>query len=579
MNQREPIRTYGGRRWAVTVLFSLLALALLWRDVDLQLMRKGFLQEHGDARHLRVVQIPAHRGMITDRNGEPLAVSTPVHSVWAVPRRLLEAGHRIDELAALLDTDGKHIRGLIQPRLNREFVYLRRHVDPDLAERVMALGVPGVFLEREFRRYYPAGEVTAHVIGFTNVDDAGQEGVELAYDASLRPSLGAKRVIKDRIGRIVENVESIQPPRPGRDLALSIDKRIQYLAYRELKAAIQRHDALAGSMVVLDAETGEVLAMVNQPSFNPNNRGALRGEYYRNRAVTDLFEPGSTVKVFTVAAALESGRFTPSTPVDTSPGLYRVGRHTVRDLHNYGILDLATVLTKSSNVGSSRIALSMEPERLWQMFHKVGFGSVTGSAFPGEAAGRLPDFRNWREIEHATLAFGYGLSVNTLQLAQAFGVMAADGMLMPVTLQRVGGAVQGQRVLSEASARQVRAMLQKSTVEGTARLSRIPGYTVAGKTGTVHKNTESGYAPDRYRALFAGMAPASAPKLVAVVMVDEPRRGQYFGGQVAAPIFSQVIGDALRLLDVPPDDLQSIGRSRVASLGAEAMVEGGGVVQ
>lgn len=565
MTEQNTVTRYPARRWLLMGLFALGMGALLWRAADLQLMRNVFLQDHGDARSLRVVEIPAHRGMVTDRYGEPLAVSTPVHAVWATPRQLLAGEGRLPELAKLLNMDVRELKTLLEDRVGREFVYLRRHLDPGLAQRVAALGLPGVSLGREYRRYYPASEVTAHILGFTNVDDIGQEGIELAFDKWLRGTPGAKRVLKDRLGRIVENVESIRPSSPGQDLVLSIDRRVQYLAYRELKAAVQRNAARGGSIVMLDAKSGEVLAMVSQPSYNPNNRGGLKRDYFRNRAVTDVFEPGSAIKPFTIASAIETGKYTPATVVDTRPGYISVGGHTIRDLQNYGVIDVATVIKKSSNVGASKIALSLDPKGLWVMLTNVGFGQITDSGFPGEASGHLDDYRSWPEVEHATLAFGYGLSVTALQLAQAYTVLAADGLLYAVTLQKLQDKPQGQRVMKESTAAAVRSMLEAVVHEGgTGQLAQITGYRVAGKTGTVHKSIAGGYAEDRYVSVFAGMAPATRPRLVMVVVIDEPRGHQHFGGQVAAPVFSKVMGGAMRLMNIAPDDTTGLKRQRLA---------------
>lgn len=546
---------YTVRRRLVLGVFALAMLSLVARAVYLQVLERDFLQGEGDARHQRVVAIPAHRGMISDRNGEPLAISTPVDSVWANPQEAVSAREALPRLARVLGMDRDELYRRLAERSGREFVYLARHVNPEVAQQVMALAIPGVSLQREYRRYYPMGEVTGHVLGFTNVDDRGQEGLELAYDAWLAGEPGAKRVIRDRLGRTVEDVERIRAPRPGKSLQLSIDRRVQYLAYRELKAAVQAHGARSGSIVVLDAVNGEILAMVNQPTFNPNSRKGLRGDLYRNRAVTDVFEPGSTIKPFTIAAGLESGAYRPSSRVDTAPGLLRVAGHTIRDARNYGVIDLGTVITKSSNVGASKIALSLDPADLWGMFSRVGFGQVTGSSFPGEASGVLSGYARWREIERATLAFGYGLSVTPLQLTQAYASLAADGVLHPATFI-AGQQTAARRVMQPATARAVRAMMNGVVSDtGTGLRASVPGYQVAGKTGTVRKSTGGGYADDRYIAVFAGMAPASAPRLVAVVMINEPNAGGYYGGEVAAPIFARVMSGALRLLDITPDDV------------------------
>ena len=542
------------RRGLVMTGLAFATMGLMWRAVDLQLTHKDFLQNQGDARHLRVVEINATRGRIVDRNHQPLAISTPVDSVWINPRQLADERDRWPALIELLKIRGDDLQRLIEERIEREFVYLKRHIDPEIAKKVVGLGLPGVHMQREYRRYYPMGEVAAHVVGFTNVDDVGQEGVELAFEEALRGSNGSKRVIKDRYGQIIEEVEYIRAPSDGADLVLSLDRRIQFLAYRALKAAVQKHGALGGSVVVLDSRTGEVLAMANQPAYNPNNRADRVGARFRNRAVTDVFEPGSTVKTFTVASALETGRFKPGSRIDTRPGILKVGRHKVSDLHNYGVIDVATVIKKSSNVGASKIALDLPPEQLWDTLDSVGFGKTTGSGFPGESGGYLSDYMGWSDIERATLAFGYGLSVTPLQLAQAYSVIASGGLAYPVTFQKVETPDEPERVLAAHATLQVRAMLEAVTGPGgTGKRARISGYRVAGKTGTVRKSTVGGYSEDRYIAVFAGMAPASSPRLVATVTIDEPSGKEYYGGQVAAPVFAEVMAGALRLRGVAPD--------------------------
>jgi cell division protein FtsI (penicillin-binding protein 3) len=542
------------RHGLVLGAFFLFVCGLSVRAVQLQLLHKDFLQTHADARHLRVVEQPAHRGIITDRNEQPLAISTPVGSIWTNPSETLLAGEKLAELAEHLGYSTAELKDLLASRAQREFVYLRRHVEPELAAAVMQMGVPGVHIQSEYKRYYPGSEVFAHLIGFSNIDDSGQEGLELSFDDWLKGRSGAKRVVKDRLGRIIENVESIRAPALGRDLVLSIDKRVQYLAYRELKAAVLAHRARAGSVVVIDVRSGELLALVNQPSFNPNNRRELKGEFYRNRAVTDLFEPGSTLKPFTIAAALESGLYEPESTIDTHPGQFAVGHHIVRDIHNYGVIDVATVIRKSSNVGAAKIALSLDPESLAGTLTTIGFGRTIGSGFPGETPGHLADAKTWRDIEQATIAFGYGLSVTALQLAQAYQVLANDGVKVPLSVLRQDLAVSGERVWSSATAGYLRSMLEAVVESGTGRKAKVPSYRTAGKTGTVHKTVEGAYAEDRYLSLFAGFVPASDPRLVAVIVVDEPK-GEYFGGLVAAPIFSHTMSGALRLLNIPPDDL------------------------
>ena len=540
------------------------------RSAQLQLVDHEFLQGQADARHLRVVEVPAHRGMMTDRNGEPLAISTPVQSVWANPKELVAAPADLRGLAHLLKLKPEQLQRLLGQRKSREFVYLRRHLSPDLADQVMALGIPGLYLQQEYRRYYPAGEVAAHLVGFSNVDDQGQEGLELAFDDWLSGEPGAKRVVKDGRRHIIENVENIRSARPGKELVLSIDRRIQYLAYRELKAAVRQHRARSGSMVVLDNRTGEVLAMVNQPAFNPNNRKRLKADKMRNRALTDVFEPGSTMKPFVIAAALESGDYRPASRIDTSPGLVQVGVHTIRDKHDYGRLDLTGVLRKSSNVAASKIALALEPEDFWTGLSDAGFGVVTDSGFPGEASGYLADFNRWRDIERATLAYGYGLSVTGVQLAQAYSVLANDGYRVPITLLKrdADSELERQAAFSPMVARAVRKMMESVVAaDGTAPLAAVNGYRVAGKTGTAHKSEAGGYAKKRYLSVFAGMAPASDPRLVAVVVINEPSNGEYYGGKVAAPVFSRVMAGALRLLNIPPDAVSLLHTQRTGTEG------------
>ena len=556
MKRNSDRKCYPGRKFILVLCMGLAAMTLVGRAVTLQVLDKQFLVNQGQARHLRTVSLSAHRGMLRDRNGEPLAVSTPVESVWVNPQMLGNEQQRIPELTRLLSLEHASVKRTLASRADREFIYLKRHVSPALAEQVMALEIPGVYLQREYRRYYPDGEVAAHLVGFTNIDDVGQEGLELAYQEWLEGEPGEKRVIMDKGRHIVEDVESISRPRLGKDLELSIDRRIQYLAYRELKAAMKTHRAKAASAVVLDVTSGEVIAMVNQPSFNPNNRQRLRSSSLRNRAVTDVFEPGSTMKPFIVAAALKSGLYRPDTPVSTSPGWYRVGVNTVRDVHDYGQLDVTGVIRKSSNVGISKIALSLVSENIWKLLSDVGFGVQTFSGFPGEASGLLPYYGGWNKIETATLSFGYGLSATPLQLAQAYAVLASGGIKRSVTFLHDEQAAEERRVMPAQVARQVLDMLEQVTAPGgTALQARITGYRVAGKTGTVRKSVAGGYSDDKYVAVFAGMAPASNPRFVMVVMVDEPSAGKYYGGQVAAPVFSRVMAGALRLMAVPPDDV------------------------
>ncbi len=547
-------RSFRLRTACVAVAFALVAAGLLWRAVDLQLVDREFLQNQGNERFTRVAEIAAHRGTVTDRFGEPLAVSTPVDTVWANPRELALSAEQLPRLAKALKRDPNELARRVTSNLNRQFLYLARHMQPGEAAKVKALGIPGVYTTREYRRYYPAGEVAGQVLGFTDVDDAGQEGLELAFDHWLAGEDGAKRVIQDNLGRVVQDVESIRPARPGRDLVLSIDLRIQYLAYRELKAAIRTQRARSGSVVVLDVTTGEVLAMVNQPAYNPNDRDQRRPGAYRNRAATDILEPGSSIKPFIVAAALASGRYSDTSVVDTAPGFYKVGSKVIEDKKNLGAIDLATILARSSNVGMARIALSLEPEQIYTTLTRLGFGQVTTSGYPGESAGVLSNYSHWRPIGIATMSYGYGLSVTPLQLVHAYATLGAFGISRPVSFLRVDAPVAGERVLDESAARQLVQMLEAVvTPGGTGLQAAIPGYRVAGKTGTAWKSNAGGYSTDRYMAVFGGVAPATAPRLAAVVVIDEPGAGLYYGGDVAAPVFSRVVGGALRLLAVAPD--------------------------
>lgn len=565
MKEKQAINDYPMRRRMVLLIFVMAMGSLLWRAFDLQILRQDFLRDHGDARSLRVVDIPSHRGMITDRNGEPLAISTPVSSIWTTPHELLAESTSIKKLADAIDMEESELQSMLKERISRKFVYLKRHVSPETENKIMALELPGVYRQREYRRYYPAGEVTAHIIGFTNVDDEGQEGLELAYNDWLKGKNGKKRVLKDRLGRIIENIESIEPPSKGKELQLSIDKRIQYLAYRELKASVNYHKAKSATLVMLDAKTGEVVSMVSQPSYNPNNRSGLKSSHFRNRTVTDVFEPGSTMKPFTVSAALASGLYQAGSMIDTTPGFYKVGAHTIRDIKNYGPIDIATVIKKSSNVGASKIALSLEPSYIWKMLSRLGFGQPTGSGFPGESGGRLDGYNNWSEVELATLSFGYGLSVTALQLAQAYSVLAADGLVLPVSYTKVSGTITARRAMPKAVAQQVISMMEAVTQpDGTGKRAGVIGYRIAGKTGTAHKSTRGGYADNRYLSLFAGIAPASDPRLVMVIMIDEPQAGQYYGGQVAAPVFSRVMDGALRILNLPPDNIPGVSAPVIA---------------
>jgi cell division protein FtsI (penicillin-binding protein 3) len=554
----RAVATPASFRWRAYLLMGLLscgACGLIYRAVHLQLVDHTFLEKEGDARFSRVAEIAAHRGTITDRYGEPLAVSTPVDSIWVNPKELALATDQIPRLAAALKQDRTELTRRVTSNLDREFLYLARGRQPSEAEQIKALGIPGVYLSREYRRYYPSGEVAGHILGFTNVDDAGQEGLELAFDHWLAGEDGAKRVIQDRYGRIVQNVESIRPARPGRDLVLSIDLRIQYLAYRELKAAIREQQARAGSIVVLDTATGEVLAMVNQPAYNPNDRDQILPAVYRNRAATDIFEPGSSIKPFFVAAGIASGKYDDRSVLDTSPGYFKVGSTLVRDEHNLGSVNIATILAKSSNVGMAHLALSLEPRLIWDTLHGLGFGQVTTSGYPGESAGLLSNYSQWRSVGIATMSHGYGISVTPLQLAHAYATVGTFGMSRPISFLRVDNPPVGLRVMDEHTAKELIAMLESVVItEGaTGKKAAIPGYRVSGKTGTAEKAAAGGYLTDHFMAVFGGVAPATQPRLAAVVVIDDPTAGLHRGGDVSAPVFSAVVGGALRLLAVAPD--------------------------
>ncbi|WP_068804246.1 peptidoglycan D,D-transpeptidase FtsI family protein [Immundisolibacter cernigliae] len=545
------------RHYLVLVLLLLAGGALMAQAVYLHTLRTQFLKGQGDARALRTVSINAHRGMLLDRNGEPLAISAPVDSVWVVPEDFRKARQRWPELAHALGLDPAQLSATVAARADTRFAYLRRAVPPEMADAALALKLPGVYRQRGYRRYYPLAEAAGHVVGYTDIDDNGQGGLEAAYDGHLRGTPGRERIVLDARRQRVALLETIAPPRPGKDLKLSIDRRIQYLAYRELKAAVLRHKAASGMAVMLDVASGEVLAMVNQPTFNPNDRADQDPDRRRNRAVTDPFEPGSTIKPFTVAAALAHHSFDPHRVIDTSPGYLRVARHTVRDVHNYGALDMAGVIRKSSNVGAVQIGLSMSPAQMWESFARFGFGVPTSTGFPGEASGLLRAAQSWRQVEQVTMAFGYGVSGTALQLARAYAALASGGLLRPVSFLAVPASEQpaGERALPADVAAEVNAMLEGVVGPGgTATKAAIAGYRVAGKTGTTHIAAGGSYDRRRYLATFAGFAPVSNPRLVLLVSLRDPQ-GAYYGGEVAAPVFQSVMAGALRMLGVAPDAL------------------------
>jgi cell division protein FtsI (penicillin-binding protein 3) len=538
----------------VTGFFGMLAASLVARAVYLQVLDTDFLNQQADSRHLRTEKISAHRGTISDRNGEPLAISTPVDSVWANPKKFAPAVDHIPQLARVLGIDSQMLMRRITRSMNKEFLYLKRHLSPEQAAEVLQLELPGVNVQREYRRYYPASEVTGHLVGFTNIDDEGQEGLELAFNHWLGGESGAKRVLKDRLGRSIENVASIRPPHHGKDLRTSIDLRLQYLAYRALKSAIRQHNARSGSIVVLDVHTGEVLAMVNQPTYNPNDRSQFAAERYRNRAITDIFEPGSSIKPLIVAAALESGQYRPSSIIDTAPGSIVVGPKKIEDARNLGRVSLTTILARSSNVGITKLAMTLQPDQLWDTMSQFGLGELTTSGFPGESAGMLTHFNNWRPISQATLAYGYGVSVTPLQLAQAYAAIGNGGAMRPISLVALDAPNEGEQAISAQTATSVRRMLEEVVRPGgTGNKAAVDGYRIAGKTGTAWKFATGGYSQDKYISIFAGLAPASDPRLATVVVIDEPGGELYYGSDVAAPVFADVMSESLRLLAVAPD--------------------------
>ncbi|WP_049621237.1 peptidoglycan D,D-transpeptidase FtsI family protein [Frateuria defendens] len=568
MNPRRPAapsqtrRRQGGpsTRRRMTVVVSVLALAslgLVARAFDLQVVRKQFYQDQGDARFLREMPIAVSRGTVFDRNGEPLAVSTPVMSIWANPAEVLDNADRIPALAKGLGVDAGELKQRLTERADREFVYLRRQMNPDVAQAILDLGVPGINGQREYKRYYPSGPLTAHVLGFTNIDDHGQEGLELAYDDWLAGKPGAKRVIRDRMGHVVEDVEQIRAPQPGRNLTLSIDRRIQFLAYNELKATMEKSGADSASMVIMDVHTGEVLAMVNLPTYNPNAVGDSSASSRRNRAMTDVLEPGSTVKPVLMAAALSSGRYTPTGPlIDTTGGHWMYLGKDIHDTHNWGVLTPTGVITKSSNVGAARIASNLDTDLMYGTYRAFGFGASTNSGFPGEASGYVKPGSRWGLREKAIFAYGYGLNVTMLQLANAYATIADSGVMHTPTFIK-GGGNDSKAVIEPRIAQQLLGMLETTTQPGgtAAPYAWIANYTVAAKTGTAHKATAGGYSKNNYGAAFAGMVPATNPRLAAAVVVDNPTKGSYYGGLVSGPVFARVMDGALRLLDIPPDNI------------------------
>jgi cell division protein FtsI (penicillin-binding protein 3) len=552
---RSPLLSERLPAWRQRLLLVLLLggfAALIGRSLYLQGIQNDFLGDKGRARYERVIEISATRGRIADRHGDMLAVSTPVKSIWAIPEDVRLSPAQSRDLGQLLDMDVRELNRKLG--MERDFVYVRRQVPPELADKVLALKLEGIHQQNEYRRYYPGGEVMAHVIGFTGVDDAGQEGVELAFNSQLSGRVGSRRVIKDRRGNIVEDVESIKVPQEGKDINLSIDAKIQYLAYNQLNKSVLANKARAGSVVVLDIRSGEILALVNLPTYNPNNRLRLGGAQLRNRALTDTFEPGSTMKPFIAALALEKSKVRFDTPIQTAPGKLTIGSATISDAHAHGQLTVAQVIQKSSNIGIAKIALSMEPAEMWAMFDSVGFGTPIKLGFPGEVGGRLRPAKSWKPIEQATMAYGHGISVTLMHMARAYQAFARDGDLLPLSLTRLDTPPSsGKPVFSAQTAREVRAMLEMAVQPGgTAPQAQISGYRVAGKTGTAHKLEGGAYA-NKYVASFVGFAPVSEPRLIVAVMVDEPSAGKHYGGDVAAPAFAEIMAGALRTLGVATD--------------------------
>ncbi|ABA76416.1 penicillin-binding protein 2 [Pseudomonas sp. FW305-BF6] len=544
----------------MVALLGVMVAAICWRIIDLQVVDRDFLKGQGDARSLRHIPIPAHRGLITDRNGEPLAVSTPVTTLWANAKEMQTAKEKWPALAAALGQDPKALAERLEAQANKEFIYLVRGLTPEQGQAVLDLKVPGVYGIEEFRRFYPAGEVTAHMVGFTDIDDHGREGVELAYDEWLAGVPGKRQVIKDRRGRLIKDVQVTKNAKAGKPLALSIDLRLQYLANRELRNAIIENGAKAGSLVIMDVKTGEILAMVNQPTYNPNNRRNLQPAMMRNRAMIDVFEPGSTMKAISMSAAIETGRWKPSDTVEVYPGSLQIGKYTIKDVSKTEgpVLDLTGILINSSNVGMSKVAFDIGGETIFRLAQKVGLGQDTGLGFPGERVGNLPNYREWRKAETATLSYGYGISVTAIQLVHAFSALANNGRLAPLTLIKTDKAPQTTQVLPEAVAKTMQGMLQQviEAPRGVFR-AQVPAYHVGGKSGTARKTSvgTKGYAENSYRSLFAGFGPMSDPRYAIVVVIDEPTKAGYFGGLVSAPVFSRVMSGTLRLMNVTPDNL------------------------
>ncbi|MGR4897193.1 peptidoglycan D,D-transpeptidase FtsI family protein [Stenotrophomonas sp. LARHCG68] len=547
------------RLMIVAVGLGLCGVTLVGRAAYVQLINSDFYQRQGEARYLREVPIPTSRGMITDRNGEPVAVSTPVASIWVNPQELLRVPERIPELAQALGLPADEVTAKVTQKADKEFMYLRRRMNPDVAEQVVALKIPGVFSQREFRRYYPQGEAMAHVLGFTNIDDHGQEGLELAFDEWLRGKPGIKKVIRDRKGAIVESIDLVRPAEPGKDLTLSIDRRIQFLAMRELRNAVTTNRAAGGSIVIMDVATGEVMAMANLPTYNPNAVSGATPDTRRNRAVTDLVEPGSTMKPLTIATALQNHVVTPDTVIDTNPGYLSLGRYTIRDVpRNNGVLNVTGVITRSSNIGAAKIVARIPDQMFYDSVRGFGYGVAPHSGFPGESAGVVPSpgSPGWYGTTKTTMSYGYGLSVTPLQIAQAYSALANGGQVIQPTFIK-GQRNEARQVLDPSVAQEVVRMMETVVTNGGAKQAAILGYHVAGKTGTARKNGPNGYERGHYNLLFAGVVPATNPRYAAVIVVNDPQGSLQYGGLVSAPVFHHVMEGTLRLMDVPPDDIQS----------------------
>jgi len=549
------------RRQLVLLVFALMGLTLIGRALYLQVIEYDFYRGEGDARHLRTVAIPAHRGNMNDRNGEPLAISTPIKTVWGVPEKLMQQPAALREVAALLDLQAGELQVKTEKayQQGKEFMYVKRHINPDVADKVAALNVEGLMLQREYRRYYPSGRAAAHVVGFTDIDDIGREGLEMAYEDWLSGEPGKRRTMRDRTGREITGMDVVEQAVPGKDLRLSVDKQLQYFADQALIDVVSTHKAESASVVVMKVKTGEVLAMSNFPAYNPNDvsdRTSDRGNgRQRNRSITDVFEPGSTMKPFTIAAALDSGKFKPEDIVFTSPGYYSIGKYQISDVRDNGWLDLRGIVKKSSNVGVSKVATQLDPEQMWSVFDTFGFGRSPGSEFPGEVAGYFNHPILWHHIEQASISYGYGISVSALQLVRAYAALANDGLMPNISFLATDEPSEGVQVIDPQIARDVTSMLESVVTDGTGGRAKIPGYRIAGKTGTSHRSVSGGYAEDRYVSVFAGYAPASRPELATVVVIHDPKAGEHFGSVVAAPVFADVMSHALRIQNVEPDDV------------------------